>query len=228
MTTKDKLSKAQRIAEQLRQHILTGAIRPTEVILEGEVAEEFGCSKTPAREALQQLCREGLITVMPKKGYHVRPMTAQDLSFIMDMRMLLEPHAAAEAARLATERDIAAMQAWLDEQRADPPVYPSLGKTNSAKEFHAAILDCCANTRLRQAITDLHAEMVRAHHVIPELRTLVEQPEELAEHEAILTAIRSHDQQAAAAAMRTHLRTIYDSMAGVFNASSILWQDSST
>lgn len=226
-----RISLAQRIAERLREDILLGKIAPAQMIMEGHIAEEFNVSKTPVREAMQQLVREELIAVLPKKGYVVRPMTQADLFEVMDMRMLLEPHAAAEAARLATAADIDAMDHLLEIQRQETSsstaradnAKPSVSTTHAAKEFHTAILDACGNSRLHHTVDSLHAEMVRAHHVIPQLRALIEKPEELEEHEAILAAIKKGDQAGAKAAMQEHLANIRRHISALLRKDSILW-----
>src|SRR5699024_5545042 len=102
-----------RLVEDLRQVIVAGELQPGQVRSEQRVAERFGISKPPVREALHLVAAEGLISVLPKKGYLVRPMTSQDLREVTDMRMLLEPHAASEAARFANGDAIAHMRHML-------------------------------------------------------------------------------------------------------------------
>lgn len=101
--------------------------------------------------------------------------------------------------------------------------HPSVSTTHAAKEFHTAILNACGNSRLHHTVDSLHAEMVRAHHVIPQLRALMEKPEELEEHEAILAAIKQGDQAGAKVAMQTHLANIRRHISTLLRQDSILW-----
>ncbi|WP_261624268.1 GntR family transcriptional regulator [Nesterenkonia marinintestina] len=212
-----------RHTESLRRMILTGELRPGEVVVEPRLAELFESSKTPVREALKRLADEGLISVLPKKGYLVRPMTPQDLAEVLDMRMLLEPHAAAEAARLADGAVIERLRDQLQRQDTVGEDDP-LGRTEHARCFHSEIARAARSTRLEAVLLRCFEEMVRAHHVLPELREHLVLPDEIDEHEEILSAIAEARPERAETAMRRHLRTIHGSISARMTAGSSLWR----
>ncbi len=202
--------------------ILTGELKPGEVLVETRLAERFRLSKTPVREALHILAAEGLVTVLPKKGYLVQTMSPQDLGEVLDLRMLLEPHAAAEAARYATPRTASTLRAALDLQRkfTDGDALDAMG---AARDFHLAVAEGARSTRLTAALVRVLDDMARAHHVLPGLQDQMAHPQELAEHEAIMEAIAAGDGTAAARAMRTHLSSVRTTVLDHLQRTSALW-----
>lgn len=212
-----------RLVEELRNLIVTGEVAPGEVLAELRVAERFGISKTPVREALHLLAAEGLITVLPKKGYLVRPMTSQDLREVTDVRMLLEPHAASEAARFADGEAVARMKALVDLQREASETDP-VKAMHYAREFHGAIAVASRNSRISAQLLRCFDETARAHYVIPELQAHMHNDDELAEHEAIMDAISRGDAEAALEATKKHLRTIRSVTTQRLERGSALWQ----
>lgn len=214
--------KGPRLLADLRRMILTGQLAPGEVLVEPRLAERFGLSKTPVREALHILAAEGLVTVLPKKGYLVQTMSGQDLGEVLDLRMLLEPHAAAEAARQATAGTVPALLSALDRQReltgGDP-----LEAMGAAREFHLAVAGEARNARLVAALERVLDDMARAHHVLPGLQSQMAHPHELAEHEAIIEAIAAGDGPAAGQAMRRHLHSVREAVLENLQRTSTLW-----
>ncbi|QCU79271.1 GntR family transcriptional regulator [Citricoccus sp. SGAir0253] len=202
--------------------VLTGRLAPGEVLAEARLAERFGVSKTPVREALHILAAEGLVTVLPKKGYLVRTMSPQDLGEVLDLRMLLEPHAAAEAARHATSPTVSSLRGAVDRQReltgGDP-----LAAMGAARDVHLALAAASRSTRLVAALERVLDDMARAHHVLPGLQVQMAHPGELAEHEAIVEAVAAGDGAAAERAMRAHLHSVRTTVLDHLGRSAALW-----
>lgn len=213
-----------RLVGKLREMILTGELEPGEVLVEPRLAERFAISKTPVREALHVLATEGLVTVLPKKGYLVRTMTPQDLAEVLDLRMLLEPHAAAEAARFADMDAVARLRTILERQREEAGVDP-LAAMREAHAFHQVVAQTARNARLVSQLQHHLDETSRAHHVIPSLRAYMGVPGELREHEVILKAISTGDSAGARQAMRTHLHTIRTVTSRHLDRGSALWTE---
>ena len=216
------VSLSNRLAQKIRAEILTGAIAPGSIVVEPRLAEHYAVSKTPVREALRQLCTEGLLTVLPKKGYLVRTMGLNDVQETLDVRMLLEPHAAAAAAHFHTPQIAAQLRLHLDTQREISSRAP-LEAMAAAQEFHQLIGVASRNTRIMDILDGCLTETARAHHVLPGLQHYVGAPEELAEHEEIYAAIIAGDAPGAEAAMRKHLRSIRTTMAKQFTDPGGLW-----
>lgn len=199
------------IAASLRSQILEGQLKPGRRVIEPELAESFGASKTPVREALQELVAEGLVEVLPKKGYRIRDMDAADLLEILDLRAVLEAHAAALAARTADAEAVHRLRERWEAQRDATGLEP-LERTLRARDFHAEISRIADSGRLRAVLDGLHREMVRAHHVLPELRWHLAEDIELREHREILEAVAAGEPERSAQAMRTHLESILGSL----------------
>ena len=199
------------IAAALRSQILEGALQPGERVIEPELAQRFGASKTPVREALQLLVAEGLVEVLPKKGYRIRGMELTDLGEVLELRTLLEPRAAARCARWADPEQVEDLTRRWEAQRDAPGLEP-LERTLRARDFHAGIAQAAGSHRLSGILEGLHHEMVRAHHVLPQLRWHLSEEIELREHRGILAAITAGDPERAEAAMRTHMDSIRESL----------------
>lgn len=199
------------IAAALRSQILEGALQPGERVIEPELAQRFGASKTPVREALQLLVAEGLVEVLPKKGYRIRGMELTDLREVLELRTLLESRAAARCARWADPEQVEDLTRRWEAQRDALGLEP-LERTLRARDFHAGIAQASGSHRLAGILEGLHHEMVRAHHVLPQLRWHLSEEIELREHREILAAITAADPERAEAAMRTHMDSIRESL----------------
>ncbi|TQJ29914.1 GntR family transcriptional regulator [Microbacterium sp. SLBN-146] len=105
-----------RVRDQLRTAILDGRIGPGTRLRAAAVAEMFDVSRTPAREAIVLLGKEGIVDVIPRRGAVVRPFAFDDVHDLYEVRSLLEPHAAARAATRVDEDTIARLFAICDEQ----------------------------------------------------------------------------------------------------------------
>lgn len=180
-------------------------------MIEPELAQRFGASKTPVREALQLLVAEGLVEVLPKKGYRIRGMELTDLGEVLELRTLLEPRAAARCARWADPEQVEDLTRRWEAQRDAPGLEP-LERTLRARDFHAGIAQAAGSHRMSVILEGLHHEMVRAHHVLPQLRWHLSEEIELREHRGILAAITAGDPERAEAAMRTHMDSIRESL----------------
>src|SRR5574340_89251 len=100
------LTLRERIVDFIKDAIISGTLKPGERVPEQEIAENFGISRTPIREAFRQLESEGFITVTPRKGAVVSPITDRDVSEFYDIKSLLEGYAARTACAKLTSREI--------------------------------------------------------------------------------------------------------------------------
>src|SRR6476620_1009948 len=99
------------VAEQLRQRIFRRELEPGSWIDEMKIAEEFGISRTPLREALKVLAAEGLVTMKVRRGAYVTEVSERDLAEVYYLLAVLESDAAADVARKATEAELQELQA---------------------------------------------------------------------------------------------------------------------
>src|SRR5262249_27188617 len=100
------------IYDVLRTEILTCRLLPGEEIKEQELASRYDVSRQPVREALLRLERERLITVHPRQGYQVNPVSVADARDIFRFRLVLEPACIAEAAENAADETLSALDAF--------------------------------------------------------------------------------------------------------------------
>ena len=94
-------SLTEQVYDALKREILTARLRPSQPLIENELAARFGVSKTPIREALRLLVQDGWIVVLPRKGYLVAPLSLEDVREVFALRLLLELQVTGEAASQA-------------------------------------------------------------------------------------------------------------------------------
>lgn len=192
------------VAELLRQRIFNRELPPGSWIDEMRIAEEFGISRTPLREALKVLAAEGLVTMKVRRGAYVTEVSEQDLREVYDLLALLESDAAGEVCRRASDeelRDLAQMHDQL-EQAADPVVGSRERFFEINEAFHLRLLDLAGNRWRKQIVTDLRKVMKLNRH--SSLFKTGRIAESLDEHRAIVQAINRRASQDAVQAVKKH------------------------
>lgn len=193
----------QEVAERLRQRIFSHDLAPGTWIDEQALAEVYGISRTPLREALKVLAAEGLVTLKPRRGCYVAELSPRDLEEIFPVLALLEGRCAFEATEKARPEDLRRLEALHEdlEQRAARDDVDGFFEANQA--FHRALQELAGNRWLLQIINDMRKVMklTRHHSLLVEGRLR----ESLAEHRQIMVAIRKRDAAAAEERMRKHL-----------------------
>jgi DNA-binding GntR family transcriptional regulator len=172
MTTLVPRSLPEVIYEDVRERILSGRLRPGQPVRQDALAFDLGVSKIPLREALTRLEHDGLVSASPRRGYEVKPMTAAEAEEVFDLRLSVEPAAAALGARQADGADRAAARAALEALDAE---LDAGGPNGSAlnRAFHLALV-APARRPLTTALVDrLHtlAERYVRAHLQPEGRS---------------------------------------------------------
>ncbi len=185
--------------ESIRTDILGGDLAPGTPISEAERAESLGISRTPVREAMQQLAQDGLIEVFPKRGTFVARMSARDARESFELREAVETFAARLAAERRTADDLDRMRAAL----TDVPMGGRDSRYARLADFHRLIVHAARNRYLEQAFDGTTDRIDLASRLAA--RIPLPQPPD-ASHHAILDAIERGDGPAAEASMRRHLR----------------------
>ena len=151
----------ERILSTIRAAIVNGEIRPGTRIMEPELADRFGISRTPIREAIRQLESEGLISVIPRKGAIVASISPQDISNFYELKMILEGHAARLAAKNLTENDLAKMET-VNRQIEAASAKKNLSRVlDLQNEFHEIFLRACGNDKLLAIVQNLVMQFQR-------------------------------------------------------------------
>lgn len=151
------------IYEDVRARIVSGRLGPGSPVRQDALAAELGVSKIPLREALTRLERDGLVLVHPRRGWEVRSLSPEELEEIFDLRLQLEPAAAAAAALRATEEDRASALALL--RRLDGTLEADAA-SDLNRDFHLALVRPAGKALTLQLIERLHVlaeRYVRAH-----------------------------------------------------------------
>jgi len=189
--------------EKIKEAILTFQFLPNDALVEGELASQLGISKTPVRDALMRLEKEGLVTRIPYKGTYVSDINNQDMANIFTIRIVLEGLAIHLATELLTEDDFQQMQKLITDHAEALKKGDVRGVSRINTEFHNIIVNCCSNPRLQQMLHNLddHLKRYRLLSISQGTRTDKSVPE----HQAILDALRARDPKRAEAAMQTHL-----------------------
>lgn len=191
------------VALLLRDQIFAGTLAPGSFIDEAALCASLKISRTPLREALKVLRAEGLVRQEPRRGSFVSEVSEQDLDEIFPVIALLEGRCAYEAARNASDADIAALD-LLHERLQDHARARRINDyyaTNFA--IHEAIITLANNRWLAGVIADLRKILKLARQ--QQLHAPGRLEQSLGEHMAIYAALRSRDCEGADAAMRTHL-----------------------
>ena len=164
---KSSLSLAQSAYLQLKDDILRCRLAPGEFVTEADLAERYGVSKTPVREALNLLSQEGFIQSVPRRGTLVRPIELRDIQQTYLLRGLLEPPAASLAAEKATPEQVSTLESLLGAMADDDHDHDSAGRlrheqVRAHREFHLAVGQASGIPRLAKMINSLHEEVERS------------------------------------------------------------------
>ena len=214
-TTGATPSRTEAVLDAIKRAILAGELRPGQSLVETELAQLLGVSKTPVREALKTLAGAGLVTMSPYRGATVRAIDPASAAAIYDLRLLLEP----EAVRRAVGRGAA------EASRVQQPVQASWGSAHAAlqasdaatdqaqrslanREFHRALYLACGNSLLVKTLDDLRDQTALVSALSWEQAPSWQQ--EAAEHQAILAAARRGAATEAAALLRAHIAGFAD------------------
>lgn len=191
------------VYEELKMQILTGAIIPGTRMMEVELAKEIGVSRTPIREAIRKLEKEGLVTIEPRRGAYASQISTEDMVDILEVRQNMEGLAAFFAASRMTPEQ-------LEELKEVSELYNEAVKTGEMEEmikhdtrFHRIIVESCNNKILMKMIEQLQELVLRFRYIYYDnFKRAENMPDE---HYEILHAIETGDADAARYAADVHI-----------------------
>ncbi len=190
------------VAELLRQRIFNRELVPGSWIDELKLAEEYGISRTPLREALKVLATEGLVTMKVRRGAYVTEVSERDLTDVYHLLALLESDAAGVVAAQATDAQLKELQSLHRELEKAVSNRERFFEINEA--FHMRLLEIANNRWRDQMVADLRKVMKLNRHNSLLKSGRIE--ESLAEHGAIMAALATRDSSAATQQMQAHFR----------------------
>lgn len=187
----------ERLLEELRQ----GHIGPGTRLREAELAQRFGLSRTPIREALRQLEADGIVVHLPRVGAAVRRLGYAEVMELYEMRAVLEGTASRLAARAASDIEIAELETLNTEMAGGEGDAVRVSKLN--RQFHLTLLDAAKNRFLiRSMATISRTLMILGPSTLTDVARVREAVEE---HARLITTIRTRDAEAAERVMRAHI-----------------------
>ena len=188
------------VAELLRQRIFARELEPGSWIDELRIAEEYGISRTPLREALKVLAAEGLVTMKVRRGAYVTEVNDKDQRDVYHLLALLESDAAGEVARRASADELAQLGALHAELTAAVNDREAFFRIN--EQFHVRLLELADNRWRMQMVSDLRKVMkLNRHNSLFKSGRL---DESLREHQALMDALLARDEALSVQRMRAH------------------------
>lgn len=191
------------VFESLREAIINGILKPGERLMELQIAEQMGVSRTPVREAIRKLELEGFVVMVPRKGAYVSSISVKDIVDIFEVRAALESLAAGLAAERITEEELDELERALFEI-SDAGSRGSIDMI-AAKDagFHEILFQSSRNKRLVTMITHLHENIQRFRTTSLSVPGRTKHAVE--EHKNIVDAIGERNVELAQALAREHV-----------------------
>lgn len=191
------------VFENLREAILEGKLKPGQRLMEVQLAEQLGVSRTPVREAIRKLELEGLVVMLPRKGAYVANMSLKDVIDVLEIRASLEGLAASLAAERINPDDIKKLEKIakeFEELTIASDVDTLLKKD---VEFHECIFKATNNKKLHQLINSLWEQVYRFR--VTYISDYDSSLSIVNEHKLILDAIKKGDNELAKKYAREHI-----------------------
>jgi len=195
----------EKILETIRDAILKGTLKPGERVSEPDLAERFGISRTPIREAFRQLESEGYLQVIPRKGAVVASLSERDIEEFYAIKIILEGFAARMAAEKLSDKDIERLEAINEKLKL-------IAKEGDVKtffrvhnEFHEVFIKAAGNEKLYEMINQLVMRFKRLR--LASLSQPGRMEISVEEHRNMIQAFKKHDGDRADSLVR-HAATI--------------------
>lgn len=191
--------------QEIKHRIITLAYRPGEYLNEARISESLDIGRTPVHQALDRLMIEGMLEVIPRKGVIVRPVSLEEVSDLLEARLITEPRCAALAAERATEEDIGSLSTTIQ----DADVKAEEGNIEAVmmldRDFHAGIAAAAKNIVLADIIMSLQERILRLWFI--SLSDGKHAQRVQGEHRDVLDGIIRREPEQAAAAMKAHIES---------------------
>ncbi|MEX2024524.1 MAG: GntR family transcriptional regulator [Thermoleophilaceae bacterium] len=206
MAPVDAIARGETLAQQayasLRHAIRDALLVHDRVYSESELAQSMGISRTPVREALIELSREGLVEILPQRGFRLRSLSATERAEVFGLRLALEGFVVERLAREASPENVAALRELIDRQRTET----SRGAAEFLaidEQFHLLMPQLLGLERTHRMLVTLRGAMWLMGSLALSIGERT--PHVVDEHAAIVDAIEAHDPEAAVDRLRQHL-----------------------
>lgn len=194
MTTERRVTAQDAVLASLRSDILTGTLEPGDQIVQEALAERYGVSRVPLREALKTLESEGQVAYYPHRGYFVAELSVADLLEVYRLRALLEAEAIRAAVPTLGDDDVEALADLVREVEAAAAQGDVIAMTAANRRFHFALFDAAGMPRLSRLLRQLW-EATDAYRALY-FQAPVNRDRVAAEHAAMIVALQARDAEA--------------------------------
>lgn len=191
------------VSETLRDAIVSGTLKPGERLMEIQLAEELGVSRTPVREAIRKLELEGFVIMIPRRGTYVADLSIKDINEVFEIRTALDVLAAGLAAERITDDELELMERilvqigeYVDKNELEPIV-------ELDSQFHDILYRACRNDRLVGIINNLREQFTRFRTISMAFPGRITNT--LEEHSRLVEAIASREVDLAQQLAREHM-----------------------
>lgn len=203
------------VFESMREAILSGDLEPGERLMEIQLADEMGVSRTPVREAIRKLELENFVVMIPRKGAYVAGVSLKDVADVFEIRSALEGLAAGLAAERITDDELELMERALF-YRASEQELNLEQIVESDTDFHALVYKASRNDRLIQILANLREQIQRFRTTSLAVPGRVKLA--IDEHRMIVEALRNHNSEEAQSLAIAHIMTAENVMFGTLNS----------
>lgn len=191
----------------LKKRIIEEDLKPGEKILEVNIAEQLGVSRTPIREALRELAAEGFVKMIPNQRMVVSNVSIEDIKEVLQVRILLEGFAAPIAAKKINKGEIKKLEKIIEKMNISVSKDDAVAYSNLNGEFHNLILKVCGNKRFIKICANLSGSDYRFR-----IRALRDNSERLKyslkEHQEIVDALKKKDSEQAGSRSKKHIENV--------------------
>ena len=187
----------------LRQAILKGELEPGERLMEIQLADRLGVSRTPIREAIRKLELEGLVLMIPRKGAEVAKMTLKDMEDVLGVREALDELAAKIACKKISDEQLANLKTIKDEFKRSMDSGDVKKIAEEDVKFHDAIYEATNNAKLVSMMNNIREQMYR--YRVEYLKDPKNYPMLVKEHDAIYRALEARNMELVTTEMHTHV-----------------------
>jgi DNA-binding GntR family transcriptional regulator len=192
------------IFDTLREAIIVGELKPGERLMEVQLAQKMGVSRTPVREAIRKLELEGLVEMLPRKGAHIADLSVKDIMDVLEVRATLDGLASSLSASRITDEEIKELK-HVQSQFVNYVEKENLqGSIKKDVEFHDIIYRSSRNDKLIQISNNLREQIQRFRVIY--IKDYSSTRELIKEHNEIIDAITTRDPEAAMRSAQTHIK----------------------
>lgn len=192
------------VFQSIRKAILTGELEPGERLMETQLGEKLGVSRTPIREAIRKLELEGLVIMVPRKGAQVAHFTQKDIQDVLEVRAALEALAAKLACKRMDERSFLRLQLVIAEYEYAVKEKDIETMIQKDVEFHETIFKATNNDKLSQFFNNMREQVDR--YRIAYLKNSEESSNVMSEHLELLAALKNRDEELSERLASEHIK----------------------